>query len=547
MPVPVARSRIFNSLYANGMIFPADGATATSVTELSSVCHHPPGSDHPVAKSALDKDLKKVVRIEAATYARSRSLATPGLLIVFMIGALTLASLSMGGGPLSHFVFIAAIVAAYMALNIGANDVANNMGPAVGSRALTMPRALAIAAVCEAAGAVLAGGDVVHTVSKSLLRPEESMAVVAFLFVMIAALLSAALWIHLATFLGAPVSTTHAIVGGVVGAGVAASGTGVVEWPVIGAIAASWVISPVMGGLIAAMLLAFVKWKVIYRENRVMAARRWVPVLVALMSGVFAMYLASKGLSRVWRPPLYLVLSIGAGFFVLAFFAARPWVERHSRNLENRRKHIAGLFTLPLIFAAALLSFAHGANDVANAVGPLAAIVAAAQTGIADAGKVTLPFWVLAIGAVGIALGLALFGPGLIRTVGQKITKMDAIRAYCVALSAAITVLVASALGLPVSSTHIAVGAIFGVGYLREFISNTGVPNPAVRPRTLFLEPSRLNKTPEQALANYRKRERRRLVRRQHVVGIAAAWLITVPAAAALAALLYWLMGSIAA
>lgn len=529
------------------MIFPADGATATSVTELSSVCHHPPGSDHPVAKSALDKDLKKVVRIEAATYARSRSLATPGLLIVFMIGALTLASLSMGGGPLSHFVFIAAIVAAYMALNIGANDVANNMGPAVGSRALTMPRALAIAAVCEAAGAVLAGGDVVHTVSKSLLRPEESMAVVAFLFVMIAALLSAALWIHLATFLGAPVSTTHAIVGGVVGAGVAASGTGVVEWPVIGAIAASWVISPVMGGLIAAMLLAFVKWKVIYRENRVMAARRWVPVLVALMSGVFAMYLASKGLSRVWRPPLYLVLSIGAGFFVLAFFAARPWVERHSRNLENRRKHIAGLFTLPLIFAAALLSFAHGANDVANAVGPLAAIVAAAQTGIADAGKVTLPFWVLAIGAVGIALGLALFGPGLIRTVGQKITKMDAIRAYCVALSAAITVLVASALGLPVSSTHIAVGAIFGVGYLREFISNTGVPNPAVRPRTLFLEPSRLNKTPEQALANYRKRERRRLVRRQHVVGIAAAWLITVPAAAALAALLYWLMGSIAA
>jgi PiT family inorganic phosphate transporter len=221
-------------------------------------------------------------------------------------------------------------------------------------------------------------------------------------------------------------------------------------------------------------------------------------------------------------------------------------VNRHSWSLENRRKHIAGLFTLPLIFATALLSFAHGANDVANAVGPLAAIVAAAQTGIANAGKVALPFWVLAIGAVGIALGLALFGPGLIRTVGQKITKMDAIRAYCVALSAAITVLVASALGLPVSSTHIAVGAVFGVGYLREFISNTGVPNPAVRPRTLFLEPSRLNKTPEEALVNYQKRERRRLVRRQHVIGILAAWLITVPAAAILAALLYWLMSSFA-
>lgn len=499
-----------------------------------------------MAKSALDKDLKKVVRIETATYERSRSFAKPGLLVVFMIGALALASVATPDGPLDHFIFIAAIIAAYMALNIGANDVANNMGPAVGSRALTMPRALAIAAICEAAGAILAGGDVVNTVSKNLLRPDEAMGVVAFLFVMIAALLAAALWIHLATFLSAPISTTHAIVGGVVGAGIAASGSAVVEWPVIGAIVASWVISPVMGGLIAALLLGFVKWKVIYRDDRVAAARRWVPVLVALMSGIFAMYLVSKGLGRIWQPPVQLVLSIGFGFLIVGFLLARPWVERRSYNLENRRKHIASLFTPPLIFATALLSFAHGANDVANAVGPLAAIVAAAQTGIADAGKVTLPFWVLAIGAVGISLGLALFGPGLIRMVGQKITKMDAIRAYCVALSAAITVLVASALGLPVSSTHIAVGAIFGVGYLREAISNIGVPNPAVRPRALFLEPSRLNKTPEEALVNYQKRERRRLVRRQHVVGIASAWLITVPAAAVLAALLYWLMDSFA-
>src|SRR5690606_6061806 len=250
--------------------------------------------------------------------------------------------------------------------NIGANDVANNMGPAVGSRALTMPRALAIAAICEAAGAILAGGDVVNTVSKNLLRPDEAMGVVAFLFVMIAALLAAALWIHLATFLSAPISTTHAIVGGVVGAGIAASGSAVVEWPVIGAIVASWVISPVMGGLIAALLLGFVKWKVIYRDDRVAAARRWVPVLVALMSGIFAMYLVSKGLGRIWQPPVQLVLSIGFGFLIVGFLLARPWVERRSYNLENRRKHIASLFTPPLIFATALLSFAHGANDVAN-------------------------------------------------------------------------------------------------------------------------------------------------------------------------------------
>jgi PiT family inorganic phosphate transporter len=498
-----------------------------------------------LAKSVLDKDLKKVGRIETATYARSRSLATPGLLVVFLIGAIALASLFVTGGPLSNFVYIAAVIAAYMALNIGANDVANNMGPAVGSRALTMASALAIAAVCEVAGAMLAGGDVVNTVSKSLLQPDHAMPTVQFIFVMTAALLSAALWIHLATFLGAPVSTTHAIVGGVVGAGIAAAGFSAVEWHVIGAIVASWVISPVLGGVIAAMLLGFIKWKIIYRDDRIAAARAWVPVLVALMSGVFAVYLVTKGLKRIWHPPMPLVLLIGAGFFSFGFFAARPWVARRAVDMENRRKHIAALFTVPLIFATGLLSFAHGANDVANAVGPLAAIVAAAQTGLADADKVVLPMWVLAIGAIGIALGLSLFGPGLIRTVGEKITKMDTIRAYCVALSAAITVLVASTLGLPVSSTHIAVGAIFGVGYLREFITNTGVPNPAVRPRQLFLEPTRLNATPEQALLSYQKREKRKLVRRQHVLGIAAAWVITVPAAAVLAAGLYWLMRSI--
>jgi PiT family inorganic phosphate transporter len=497
-----------------------------------------------LAKSALDKDLKKVVQIETATYARSRSLATPGLLIVFLIGAVVLASLSVGG-PLKYFVFFAAIIAAYMALNIGANDVANNMGPAVGSRALTMTHALMIAAVAEVAGAMLAGGDVVDTVSKKLLHPEQALSVVSFILVMTAALLAAALWIHLATYLGAPVSTTHAIVGGVVGAGIAAAGFDAVEWPTIGTITLSWIISPVFGGMIAAMLLGFIKWQIIYREDRIAAARRWVPVLVALMSGVFAIYLMTKGLRRVWHPPFAAVIGVGIVFFVGALFAARPWVLRRSRGMENRRKHVASLFTVPLIFAAGLLSFAHGANDVANAVGPLAAIVASAQTGFADAEKVDLPIWVLAIGAVGIALGLSLFGPGLIRTVGEKITRMDAIRAYCVALSAAVTVLIASAFGLPVSSTHIAVGAVFGVGYLREFITNSGVPNPAVRPRALFLEPARLNETPEMALLNYQKREKRRLVRRQHVLGIGAAWVVTVPAAALLSALLYRVMWAI--
>lgn len=499
-----------------------------------------------MAKSALDKDLKKVVRLESATYALSRSLATPGILIVLLIGVIAVVSLSIHQGPLSYFVIVASVIGAYMALNIGANDVANNMGPAVGSRALTLGHALVIAAVFEAAGAILAGGDVVKTVAHDLLRPDETLSTSHFVLVMMAAMLAAGMWIHLATILGAPVSTTHAIVGGVVGAGASAFGLSVVSWPIIGTIAASWVISPVLGGLIAAALLGFVERAVLYRKDRIAAARRWVPALVALMAGVFAMYLVTKGLRRVWQPHVSLVLVFGVVFFGLGWIVASPWIHERSKGLENRRKHVASLFTLPLIFAAALLSFAHGANDVANAVGPLAAIVAAAESGPAVAGDVALPFWILAIGAVGICVGLAMFGPRVIRTVGEQITRMDAIRAYCVALSAAITVLVASALGLPVSSTHIAVGAVFGVGFLREYLSNTGVTNPAVQPRTLFLEPSRLNKTPEAALKNYQKRERRRLVRRQHALGIAAAWVVTVPAASLLAALLYWLIGAIA-
>jgi inorganic phosphate transporter, PiT family len=499
-----------------------------------------------VAKSVLDKDLKKVVRIETATHALARSIATPGLLVLFIGGSIALASLSVVQGPLTYFVIVAAVIAAYMALNIGANDVANNMGPAVGSRALTLAGALAIAAVCEAAGAILAGGDVVNTVARDLLRPGEAMRPLDFILIMMAALMAAAMWIHLATILGAPVSTTHSVIGGVLGAGVASAGFDIVHWPMIGAIVASWVISPITGGVVAAALLAFVKYTVLFREDRVSAARTWVPVLVGLMSGTFAMYLASKGLSRVWKPSLGTVLALGWLFFFAGWFVARPWVRQRARGMENRRKQIASLFNLPLVFAAALLSFAHGANDVANAVGPLAAIVAAAQTGSAKAAGIALPLWILVIGAIGIAIGLALFGPRVIRTVGEKITKMDSIRAYCVALSAAITVLVASALGMPISSTHTAVGAVFGVGFLREYLMNTGVPNPAVQPSTIFLNTSKLNRTPEEAIRNYQKRERRKLVRRQHVLGISAAWVVTVPAAALLAAAIFYAMRAVA-
>ena len=494
-----------------------------------------------MAKSVLDKDLQRVSGLEDATQDLSRALAAPGIALVFLLLAAVWASYAVANSPMSYLVVIAAAIAGYMALNVGANDVANNMGPAVGSKALTMGGALLIAAIFEAAGALLAGGDVVNTVARDLLIG-DAIPPAQFVLLMMAALLASALWVNLATYIGAPFSTTHAVVGGVVGAGVAESGIGNVAWPVIGTIAASWVISPVMGGLFAALLLLLIKHTITDRIDKVSAARIWVPIIVAGMTGIFAMYIATKGLSRIWKPDLSVVLALGIGFAALGWIGAMPLVRMQSIGMENRKKHVSTLFRLPLVVAAALLSFAHGANDVANAIGPFAAIVTTLQSGQMEASGLALPFWVLAIGAIGISLGLALFGPRLIRTVGEQITKLNEIRAYCVALSAAVTVLVASALGLPVSSTHIAVGGIFGVGFLREYYSRRDLDFAAVPIHAKHVDPAALNATPEDALSRERKSERRKLVRRQHVTGIAAAWIITVPASAVLAAVLFWIL-----
>lgn len=487
----------------------------------------------------LDKHLKKVGQLEEARLSVARPIAAPGLAGIFLLIILVFAIATTASGPLALYVVAAAVISGYMALYVGANDVANNVGPAVGGRALTLGAALAIAAVFEAAGALIAGGDVVTTISKDIIRPQADMGAQEFILLMMSGALASAMWIHLATYLGAPVSTTHSVVGGVLGAGIAASGIDVVSWPTMGAIAASWVVSPVMGGVLAAGLYWVVLALIIHRPAPYASARRWLPVIVAVMSGVFALYLTRKGLSRFWKPSDLTTVAIGLAALVIAAIVSGPWVKRLAIAAERDGKPVTALFTLPLIAAAALLCFAHGANDVANAIGPLAAIVAAAESGLAAPQKVALSPWVLLIGATGISLGLALFGPTVIKTVGQKITKMNPSRAYCVALSAATTVLLASALGLPVSSTHVTVGGVFGIGLLREAITNRGIPNPAIRPRTRSLRISALNDTPEEAVSRTRIRDRRKLVRRQYGVSIGAAWVITVPATATIAIILY--------
>jgi PiT family inorganic phosphate transporter len=307
---------------------------------------------------------------------------------------------------------------------------------------------------------------------------------------------------------------------------------------VMGAIAASWVISPLMGGMIAALFLWFIKSNIIYRQDKIAAARRWVPVLVSIMAASFAAYLALKGLKKIWKVDIYTLGLLAGAVFVASMAITTPLIRRQSEGMENRNQSLRKLFHIPLIFAAMLLSFAHGAHDVANAVGPLAAIVHTIQAGSVDA-KVGIPLWIMLIGAFGISLGLFLYGPKLIRMVGEQITRMNPMRAFCVALSAAITVLIASWLGLPVSSTHIAVGGVFGVGFLREYYTTHSSRRReylARKAQASGLAAARSDERSEDEIV-YRK-----LVRRSHFMTIIAAWVITVPAAAMLAAAVFYVL-----
>jgi PiT family inorganic phosphate transporter len=464
----------------------------------------------------------------------------------------------------------AAFVGAYMAMNIGANDVANNVGPAVGSKAMSLGWAVLLAAVFEAAGALIAGGEVVSTIKNGIIDPARIDDPATFVWLMAAALLAGALWLNFATWVGAPVSTTHSIVGGVLGAGVAAAGADIVNWPKMGEIAASWVISPVLGGLFAAGFLLLIKRTILFQEDRLAAARRMVPLLLAVMAWAFVTYLVMKGLQALVKVDFWTAFLIGAVAGLAVWFLSRPWVANQADFQENTRRGVNHLFTIPLIVAAAFLSFAHGANDVANAVGPLAAIAdSVMHSGIPT--KAPIPFWVMMVGALGISIGLLLYGPKLIRTVGAEITELDESRAFCVAMAAALTVIVASKLGLPVSSTHIALGGVFGVGFLREYLKkryasmlheimdrHTGLENERLRRFLVHFGKASVDDM-EAMLRQVKKaddhfglskKERKRLkkiyreklVKRSVLNKIVAAWLITVPASAFLAGLLFFVL-----
>lgn len=496
-----------------------------------------------------------------------------GLALLFVV-AVMFYTLFFADGRVTMTLVIATAIGAYMAMGIGANDVANNVGPSVGSKALTLGSALLIAAIFEAAGALIAGGDVVETIRKGIIDPSLITNASTFIWAMLAALLAAALWLNVATWLGAPVSTSHSIVGAVLGAGIAAAGFGIADWGLVGKIAISWVISPLMGGFIAAGFLYIIKHHITYQADMAEAAGRKLPLLVALMVWAFSSYLLLKGLGKVFPVGFTEALIYGLIIAIAAFFLIRPVIAKQSQAIENNKLSVNRLFNVPLVFASALLCFAHGSNDVANAVGPLAAIVdALSHADGTIASQAAIPLWVMLVGALGISLGLALFGARVIKTIGSEITDLDQARAYCIAMAAAITVILASQLGLPISSTHTAVGAVFGVGFLREFLKTSYArmlheirehhvaeeqhvldafveefEKASAREKKQMLKELKRRGKQDKTSVVISKQERKllrranrdELVKRSMVYRIVAAWIVTVPISALMAAMIFY-------
>ncbi|MCG6869776.1 MAG: inorganic phosphate transporter [Gammaproteobacteria bacterium] len=368
---------------------------------------------------------------------------------------------------------MAIVFGLYMTWGIGANDVANAMGTSVGSGAITVKQAIIIAAIFEFAGAFIAGGHVTATIRKGIIDPTSIVNNPEILvFGMLASLLAAGIWLMVASNRGWPVSTTHSIVGAIVGFTVAGIGMDAVQWGKIGQIVASWVVSPVLGGTIAFVLMMSIRGLILNTENPFVSAKRWGPIYVFLVGFIISLVTLFKGLTH-----LDIDLSVGMSFVVATLFgvllAVIGWFMINRVQVDtsaDREFHFASVekvFTPMMVFTACAMAFAHGSNDVANGIGPLAAVVSIIQSGGEVAQKASLPNWILVLGGVGIVIGLATMGYRVMKTIGTRITELTPTRGFCATLAAAATVVLASRTGMPVSTTHIAVGAVIGVGLAR--------------------------------------------------------------------------------
>lgn len=369
---------------------------------------------------------------------------------------------------------LACIFGVFMAWGVGANDVANAMGTSVGSRALTIKQAIMIAMVFEFLGAYLAGGEVTSTIRKGIIDPAIMAGTPELLvFGMMSALLAAGTWLLIASLLGWPVSTTHSIVGAIVGFAAVGISFDAVAWGKVGKIVASWIVSPVLAGTISFFLFRSVQRLILNTENPFANAKRYIPLYMFAVGFLMAMVTLLKGLKHVFKDMgLKFNFLENAGMaiiFGLLVMAIGVWMLRKIKdegNEDNRFASVERVFAVLMVFTACAMAFAHGSNDVANAVGPLAAIYGVISTGTVMA-KTTMPSWILLLGGAGIVVGLATYGWKVIATIGKKITELTPSRGFAAELGAAATVVLASGTGLPISTTHTLVGAVLGVGLAR--------------------------------------------------------------------------------
>jgi len=374
---------------------------------------------------------------------------------------------------LDTFLLLFAVIACiYMACNIGANDVANAMGTSVGSKALTFKQAIMIAAVAEFIGAFFVGGHVSDTIRKGMLDPTIFEAVPYHLvYGMISALIAAALWLHIASYLGWPVSTTHSIVGGVVGFGVIAGGMDVINWGKMGQVVLSWIVSPVMGGVVAYLVFKFISTKVFSKRTPMVYAKNLLPYMVFWVFVILSNAMVYKGLKNLhlnlsFNHALVISLVVGSLAFAVAKFLVKKIPYNSSWDLQKQFYETENIFKYLQILTAFYVAFAHGSNDVANAVGPLAAVVGILKDGHVHM-KVIMPTWILALGGGFIVFGLLIWGAKVMKTVGENITELTPSRGFAATFAAATVVLICSKMGLPISTTHTLVGSVIGVGMAR--------------------------------------------------------------------------------
>ena len=367
---------------------------------------------------------------------------------------------------------LAAAFGLFMAWGIGANDVANAMATSVGSKALTIKQAILVAAVFEFAGAFLAGGQVTSTIRKGIIDASSVESNPELLiFGMLAALLAAAVWLLIASRKGWPVSTTHSIVGAIVGFAAVGIGVESVHWAKVGTIAASWVVSPMLSGVLAFLIFMSVQKLILGTDDPLKNAHKYVPVYIFAVGFILALVTLLKGLKHIGldlSTGESVSVAVASGFITM--FIGIAAIKRIKINPDEdadfRFTNVEKIFGVLMVFTACGMAFAHGSNDVANAVGPVAAIVSIVKTG-AVAQKSALATWILLLGAVGIVLGLATYGWRVIRTVGKNITELTPSRGFAAELAAASTVVIASGTGIPISTTHTLVGAVLGVGIAR--------------------------------------------------------------------------------